>query len=109
VRTTLLGYRIRVEAAGAPFYLVLGQNASTGWHASIGGRSLGPSLVLDGYSAGWRVSRTGSYTIDVTYAAQSRQDLAFLVSGLTLPVTVGVVVVGWWRSRRRRRSEVPAA
>ncbi len=102
VKATPAGYRVDVKGATAPFYLVLGQNVSTAWQASIGGISLGPSLVLDGFSAGWRVARTGDFTIQVTYAAQARQNLAFAVSGLGLPLVVLVASFGWRRRRRRR-------
>ena len=101
VHQTVAGYRVQVKDATGPFYLVLGQNISPSWEASAAGRSLGPPTVLDGYSAGWRVDRTGSYTIDVAYAAQRRQDLAYVVSGLTLPVLLLVGFVAW---RRRRRA-----
>jgi len=101
VHQTVAGYRVQVKDATGPFYLVLGQNISPSWEASAAGRSLGPPTVLDGYSAGWRVDRTGSYTIDVAYAAQQRQDLAYVVSGLTLPVLLLVGFVSW---RRRRRA-----
>lgn len=106
VTSTISGYRVAVSGASAPFYLVLGQNASTGWRASIGGRAFPRSLVLDGYSAGWRVDRTGDFTVEIAYAAQARQNLAYVVSAAALPVVLVLVVVGW---RRRRFDPVPAA
>jgi arabinofuranan 3-O-arabinosyltransferase len=101
VRPTASGYRISVTGSTAPFYLVLGQNVSTAWRASINGRSLGPSLVLDGFSAGWRVDRTGDFSIRVTYGAQERQNIALAASGVGLPIVVGIALVGARRRRRR--------
>jgi arabinofuranan 3-O-arabinosyltransferase len=94
------GYRIDVHDATGPFYLVLGQNVASGWRASIQGRSLGRPLVLDGFSAGWRIDRGGTYSIDVAYAPERRQEIGLLVSILTLPLIAGIALVGLIRRRR---------
>jgi arabinofuranan 3-O-arabinosyltransferase len=103
VATTISGYRIAVSGATTPFYLLIGQNVAPGWHASVGSTSLGAPLVLDGYSAGWRVDRSGTYTITVTYGPQTRQNAAFAVSALALPLVLVIGAIGWRRRRRRVR------
>jgi len=93
-------YRIQVSGAKGPYYLVLGQNWDTEWGASIQGKDLGPPSLLDGYSAGWRVDRAGSYLITVRYRKQAAYELALLVSAVTLFVCVGLMA---WSLLRRRR------
>jgi arabinofuranan 3-O-arabinosyltransferase len=100
------GYDITVKNAAGPYYLVIGQNYDPRWEASIGGTGLGPPIVLDGYSLGWRVSRAGTYTISVRYGKQRLYDGALLLSGLTLAFGLAAIVVGW---RRRRRAAASAA
>jgi len=98
------GYDIAVKNAEGPYYLVVGQNYDPRWKASIDGRDLGPPIVLDGYSVGWRVSRPGSYTVSVRYGKQRLYDGALLLSAVTLALGFTFIVLGW---RRRRRSAAP--
>src|SRR5262249_12628008 len=49
--------RAHVTGATKPFWLVLGQSHSPGWHARIaGGNDLGDAQLVDGYANGWLVS-----------------------------------------------------
>jgi arabinofuranan 3-O-arabinosyltransferase len=97
------GFDIDVHEATGPFYLVIGQNYSTGWRASIGGSSLGPPLLLDGYSAAWSIDQTGSFRVSVRYGPQRTYTMLLLLSGLTLVVAIGVVATSGARKRRRAR------
>ncbi len=64
-----------MDGNGSPFWLVLGQSQSAGWSATLpGGRSLGPSQLVDGYANGWyvpagAVDRTDGDPPDVDPAA----------------------------------------
>src|SRR5262249_11899882 len=84
------GVSLAVRDARGPFYLVLGQNVAPGWRASVDGASLGPAMVLDGYSAGWRIDRRGSFTVSVDYGPQRRQDLSYVVSGVGLAACIAI-------------------
>lgn len=84
-------YNVAVREAIEPFYLSIGQNYDSRWKASIDGQDLGPPLLLDGYSAGWRISRTGSFTVSVRFAPQRPYALALLLSGCTLAFALGLV------------------
>jgi arabinofuranan 3-O-arabinosyltransferase len=109
IRTRWLGggsYDVAVQNATVPFYLSIGQNFSRAWTATIEAEPLPGPFVLGGYSAGWRVDRTGSYTIRVRYPPQGRATMGFVVSGLSLLGVVLVFAVPFSRRRRvRRRSE----
>jgi arabinofuranan 3-O-arabinosyltransferase len=87
------GYEVDVQGATAPFYLSIGQNYSTSWRASVDGASLGIPLLLDGYSAGWRIDHQGSFVVSVRYAPQRRYDLSLAVSGLSLLGLLAVFLV----------------
>jgi arabinofuranan 3-O-arabinosyltransferase len=97
------GFDVEVQNAQGPYYLVIGQNIAPGWRASIAGDDLGPPLVLDGYSAGWYVPRTGSYHVLVTYRPQAGYRLAVAVSVVATMVAVVLVAAELARRRRVRR------
>jgi arabinofuranan 3-O-arabinosyltransferase len=96
-------YDVSVEGAGSPYYLVISQNYDPGWTASVEGQDLGPPVLVDGYSAGWLVSRPGSYTVEVRYGPQRRYFLAPAVTGVFLVAAVWILAVGGLRRRRARR------
>ncbi|HCP61848.1 MAG TPA: hypothetical protein DIU14_05155, partial [Actinobacteria bacterium] len=85
------------------FFVVTGHDFSTGWTATIDGRSLGTPLVVDGYSAGWRVDRTGSYRISIRYAPQAKYTALLGISAAALVGTAAVLLVPLIRRRRRWR------
>jgi len=110
---------VDVRGGSAPFYLSIGQNYAKGWTASIDGASLGRPVLLDGYSAGWRVDRPGSYRVSIRYGPQRRYDVSLGISAFALLAVLGVLLVpvisrrraaaarrprfGWPRARPRLR------
>jgi arabinofuranan 3-O-arabinosyltransferase len=98
------GFEIHVSGATGPYYLVVGQNWDPHWKASIDGRDLGPPTVVDGYSAGWRIDRLGSYEVAVRYGKQSLYTFALGLTAASLMVVVVIVIAHAWR---RRRSGAP--
>jgi hypothetical protein len=97
------GYLVHVRGATGPYYLVTGQNVEPGWRARIGGSSLGPAQVLDGYSAGWRIDRPGTYDVLVSYGPQRTYDIALLISGIAIAGAMCVLLLAGWRRWRRWR------
>jgi len=96
-------YSVQVRDAREPFYLVIGQNFDRRWKASVDGRDLGPPLLLDGFSAGWRIDRAGTYTVSVRYGQQRLYEFAVWLSGGVLAFAIGAVTMGLLRRRRRSR------
>jgi arabinofuranan 3-O-arabinosyltransferase len=94
------GLQVDVRGASAPYYLVTGQNVAAGWRASIEGDDLGPPMVVDGYSAGWRIDRPGSYRVVVSYAPQERFAMALAVTVATLLAALAVLALAWLRRDR---------
>jgi hypothetical protein len=79
----------RVEGATEPYWLVLGQSHSSGWHATLDGEDLGPPVLLDGYANGWLVDPAqhgASHRVRLTWTPQRVVDLALVLS------LVGVLV-----------------
>ena len=92
------GMTIRTGAAAGPYYLVAGQGYDSRWSASMDGRPLGPPLLLDGYSIGWRVTDPGPHRFEVSFTPQRAADWSLAASGAALLV-VALLLVGLPRRR----------
>src|SRR5207244_12287536 len=97
------GSSVRVNGADGHFYVVIGQNFGLQWRATIDGKDLGSPLLLDGYSAGWRVSQTGSFTVTVAYRPQRTYTIVLIVSAFALLITLSVVAGSLIRGRGIRK------
>jgi len=87
---------LATEAARAPYYLVLGQGYDRRWRASMDGQPLGPPVLVDGYSIGWRVSDTRPHRFVVEFAPQRA------VTASLLATVVALAIVATLLLRRRR-------
>ena len=105
---------VEVHGHGTPVWLVLGQSQSSGWKATTAtGVGLGPSTLIDGYANGWYLPGPlvrGTTTVTLTWAPQRVVDVALVVSGATLLVSVVLIALppriqATGRRRRRRRGE----
>lgn len=102
-------YRVRVDGATEPFWLVLGQSHSAGWEANLqGAGSLGEPIVLNGYANGWLVDPAaagGSLTIELRWAPQRLVWVGLAVSGAAVLACLALVVLS---PGRRRGRDAPA-
>jgi arabinofuranan 3-O-arabinosyltransferase len=94
------GLTIHAGQAGGPYYLVVGQGYDRRWRATMDGRPLGPPLLLDGYSVGWRITDQRPHRFEVAFAPQRTAGWAFAASAAGLVLVV--VLLSGWRPRRRR-------
>ena len=96
-------YRLRVDGATRPFWLVLGQSHSTGWEATVKGRgSLGEPVVVDGYANGWLVDpgqAGGPLTIELRWAPQRLVWAGLAASALAVLACLVLVAVSPGRRR----------
>ncbi len=77
-------------------WLVLGQSHNDGWEATIGGRSLGPPVVIDGFANGWLLPAGGDVAVALRWTPQRLVDRAMVLSAIALLV----VAVAAARGRR---------
>jgi arabinofuranan 3-O-arabinosyltransferase len=87
------GMSIRTGPAGGPYFLVVGQGYDRRWRATMDGRRLGPPLLLDGYSVGWRIADQRPHRFEVTFGPQRAATLAQAVSAAGL-VLVALLLLG---------------
>jgi arabinofuranan 3-O-arabinosyltransferase len=92
---------IRTGAAAGPYYLVVGQGYDRRWRATMDGRWLGPPLLLDGYSVGWRITDQRPHTFEVAFGPQRAATLSQAVSAAGL-VLVALLLAGARLPRRLR-------
>jgi arabinofuranan 3-O-arabinosyltransferase len=92
-------YHLKVRTDGAPFWLVLGQSQSDGWEATVNGKSLGTSHLVNGFANGWTVRPGEAGTVDVVlrWTPQRAVWIGLAVSGLAVLACL-VLIVG--RGRR---------
>ena len=99
-----VSYKLRVDGASAPFWLVLGQSQNDGWKARVkGAGSLGTPTLIDGYANGWYITPTGSGPIEITltWTPQRVVWIAIGLSAIALGVCIGLIAVAWARRRRK--------
>lgn len=102
-RTTI---RAVVTDASSPFWLVLGQSENPGWSATVNGRDLGASTLVNGFANGWRVTPDGTGPLSVTLEWQPQRtvNLALGITVAGLLVAAGIIMTA---GVRRRRGLVP--
>ncbi len=94
--------QVHVQGATKPFWLVLGESRSPGWHARVvGGHDLGPSQLVDGYANGWLVTPPASGTFDVVFewTPQRQVKAAIGLSLLGVLLCLGIIAFTWIRRR----------
>lgn len=102
--TGRLSYRVASTGGSGPYWLVLGQSVSAGWHASVrGGPDLGPPLLIDGFANGWQIDPAvlgPDLTIDLVWTPQGVVNKALVVSAIWF---LGLLVAAGVLALRRRR------
>ena len=94
------GMTIHTGLAGGPYYLVVGQGYDRRWRATMDGRPLGPPLLLDGYSVGWRIDDQRPHRFEVAFGPQRIAGWSFAASAAGLALVV--VLLSGWRPGRLR-------
>lgn len=101
--------RAEITGASAPFWLVLGQSENAGWRATVDGRDLGASTLVNGFGNGWRIEPRGDAPLHVSleWVPQRTVNLALGTSVAGGLLVIGILVVAGVRRGRRRRIRVP--
>ena len=86
---------LTVPSASKPFWLILGQSHNAGWHATVNGKDLGPSTLVNGYANGWQVPAGRNLQIHVEWTPQK---VVWGAIGLSvLSVLAALVLIAWPR------------
>jgi arabinofuranan 3-O-arabinosyltransferase len=91
------GMTVRTGAAGGPWYLVAGQGYDRRWRATMDGRPLGPPLLLDGYSVGWRITDQRPHRFEVGFGPQRAATWSLVASGAGLVLVALLLAGARWR------------
>ena len=96
VRTTA-----EVTGASSPFWFVLGQSDNAGWRATVDGKDLGPSTLVDGFANGWLISpHSPTVTIELEWVPERTVQRSIAISVVAIMLCLGIVVFSHPRSRR---------
>ncbi|HEY7438309.1 MAG TPA: alpha-(1-_3)-arabinofuranosyltransferase family protein [Acidimicrobiia bacterium] len=95
---------------GQPFWLVLGQSQSSGWRATVAGKQIGTSTLVNGFANGWRVTPTSkNFSVTLEWVPQRRVWISLAISGVTIAACLALAIFGLVRRRRRRAAAPPVA
>ncbi len=100
--STKIDLTVSGASRGTPFWLVLGQSDNAGWEATVDGKDVGGSTLVDGYANGWLVHPpSGSFHVTLRWTPQRNVWIALGVSALALVLCLVLAF-------RRRRSSPPS-
>jgi hypothetical protein len=98
--STKIELKVTGAQQGTPFWLVLGESSNAGWQASVDGKDIGGSTLVDGYANGWRVNPpSSSFTVTLKWTPQETVWIAIAIS-------VVAFLACLWLALRRRRGPV---
>jgi arabinofuranan 3-O-arabinosyltransferase len=101
---TKLHVRVTDATPGAPFWLVLGQSNNAGWEATVAGKGIGGSTLVNGYANGWLIHPNAKrFDVTLEWTPQRRVWIAIAVSIVALLLCVALIVLQRRRSRDRLR------
>lgn len=104
IRTGRATATAEVTGASRPFWLVLGQSQNAGWHATVDGRDVGPSKLVDGFANGWLIRpHQRTVTVDLEWVPQRTVVRSIAVSILAVMLCLGIILGSSARSRRSRQ------
>ncbi len=100
VRSGRASLTAEVTRAQGPFWLVLGQSQNAGWRATVGGRSLGESTLVDGYANGWLIGTNhANVTIELEWIPERTVERSLALSIVSVILCLGIVLASSRRDR----------
>jgi hypothetical protein len=99
------GYKVSIENATTPFYLVLSESFSPYWQASIDNQPL-PHSEANSYANAWYISKLGNYDVKIQYFPNLLSHIGLLASTAFAIVVLAVHVRKSHASRKLTRELV---
>lgn len=93
-------YRVNIVGATTPFILVFNESYNPFWQINLPGT---PHFSINGYANAWRISRQGSYALDLFYTPQSRFKKGLLVTAIGFPLAL--ILLAFTKIFRKKRNE----
>jgi arabinofuranan 3-O-arabinosyltransferase len=116
VQRTATSTSLTVDGTCDPCYLRAGVGFDERWRASVAGRDLGPAMVVDGYSVGWRLVAADGERVVISFTPSPWATAAWVISALAVLGALAFVLatrrrgsVGTPRRRRGLRNRRPRA
>jgi hypothetical protein len=99
-----LSYRISIQNATSPFYLILSESFSPYWQASIDSQPL-PHSEANSYANAWYISKLGNFEVKIQYFPNLLSQIGLLVS-IAFAIVVLAVYMRQHRASRRITKEL---
>ena len=84
----------RMSLTASAYYLVPGVAYDPRWSATMDGKPLGPPVVVDGYSVGWRITDRGPHSFQVGFDPQGSLTLSLALSAAGVALALILLVRG---------------
>jgi arabinofuranan 3-O-arabinosyltransferase len=89
-------------------WFVFGEGRNTGWKATLEGRDLGPSVVVDGGAHGWWIEpSTTSQALTIAFTPQRTLNIALIVSALFVMAAAIIAFASRRTLRNKPASDIP--
>jgi hypothetical protein len=98
------GYEVNIQNATTPFYIILSENFSPYWQASIDNQPL-PHSEANSYANAWYISKTGNYDVRIQYFPDLLSHIGLLASTIFAIVVLAIHVRKRHASRKRRERD----
>ena len=96
---------VTLHGGGPASWLVLGQSLSSGWQATMNGRSLGVPTLIDGYANGWKIPAMTPGTVAKVSFVWAPQHIINVAQLISLFGLLAVVVLSLWPVKRRSKEK----
>lgn len=93
-------YRISVENATSPFVLVFNQSFNSSWQLDLQNSG---HFTINGYANAWKISKTGTYTLDLLYTPQSNFKKGVIISLISVLFALGLSIASTLYNRRKNK------
>lgn len=93
-------FKINIQGATNPFILIFNETYNPAWHLSLPDST---HFSVNGYTNAWKVSRTGTYTLDLLYTPQSNFKKGVIISLVSVLFALGLSITSTLYNRRNNK------